>query len=154
MLLLVLAVAMGMLAIGQGASWDRSQEDQADFRAGAPVRVLGSRVPDAEQARVFAALPGVRGAAPAVRFPMDLSDDRQATVLALDLARAAPGMLTREDGGSGEEIAGVLVPEGRASVGSSPVRAVVTDAFLRASGARVARAWTCRPGAGSCRCGS
>ncbi|MEU5581376.1 FtsX-like permease family protein [Streptomyces huasconensis] len=141
-LLLVLAVAMGMLAIGQGASWDRSQEDQADFRAGAPVRVLGSRVPDGEQARVFATLPGVRGAAPAVRFPMDLSDDRQATVLALDLARAAPGMLTREDSGSGEEIAGALVPEGRepegrASGGSSPVRAVVTDAFLRASGARV-----------------
>ncbi|MEK8170839.1 hypothetical protein NKH77_18690 [Streptomyces sp. M19] len=42
-LLLVLAVAMGMFALGQGASWDRSQDDQADFAAGAPVRVLGSR---------------------------------------------------------------------------------------------------------------
>ena len=34
-LLLVLAVALGMLAIGQGASWSRSQDDRADFAAGA-----------------------------------------------------------------------------------------------------------------------
>ncbi|CAM5719397.1 hypothetical protein SFUMM280S_04105 [Streptomyces fumanus] len=39
-LLLVLAVALGTLAVGQGASWDRSQDDQADFRAGAPVRAV------------------------------------------------------------------------------------------------------------------
>ncbi|NED34356.1 hypothetical protein, partial [Streptomyces sp. SID8499] len=41
-LLLVLAVALGMLAIGQGASQHRSQDDQADFLAGAPVRVLAA----------------------------------------------------------------------------------------------------------------
>ncbi|MET8688884.1 FtsX-like permease family protein [Streptomyces sp. NPDC004732] len=141
-LLLVLAVAMGMLAIGQGASWDRSQEDQADFGAGAGIRVLGSRVPDGEQGRVFAALPGVRSVAPATRFPLDLSDNRQATVLALDSAHAAAGMLTRADTADGQALAAALAPERqgrpvRGGGGSSPLPAVVTDAFLRAGGAKV-----------------
>ncbi|MFJ2769428.1 FtsX-like permease family protein [Streptomyces sp. NPDC087300] len=136
-LLLVLAVAMGMLAIGQGASWDRSQEDQADFRAGAQIRLLGSRVADGEQAAVFAGLPGVRAAAPAVRDAMPLSDSRQATVLALDVTKAAPGLLTRDDLGHGDEITAALLPGGQRPKAGAKPRAVVTDAFLDASGSRV-----------------
>ncbi|MYZ41234.1 hypothetical protein, partial [Streptomyces sp. SID4917] len=63
-LLLVLAVATGLLALGQSASWDRSQHDQADFATGASVRVLDGRPADPGQAGRYASLPGVRQAAP------------------------------------------------------------------------------------------
>lgn len=96
-LLLVLAVAMGMLAIGQSASWDRSQEEQADFRTGASLRVQANRPGDPGQAGIYAALPGVRGAAPAHRATTELSADRTATVLALDTGQADERMLLRDD---------------------------------------------------------
>ncbi|MER5766329.1 ABC transporter permease [Streptomyces sp. NPDC001985] len=115
-LLLVLAVAMGMLAIGQGASWDRSQDDQADFLAGAPVRVLGGgTVRQFGQGGVYGALPGVRAAVPAARAGMPLSAGREASVLALDTARADEGFRLRDDlvdGGSGDVLA-ALRPPGR-----------------------------------------
>ncbi|MCF3137531.1 FtsX-like permease family protein, partial [Streptomyces olivochromogenes] len=100
-LLLVLAVALGMLAIGQGASWDRSQEDQADFRAGVSVRVLAAGDGGLGRTEAYAALPHVRQAAPAVRTEQPLSGDRTATVLALDTTHAAPGVLMRPDLASG-----------------------------------------------------
>ncbi|MET9622188.1 FtsX-like permease family protein [Streptomyces sp. NPDC006464] len=96
-LLLVLAVAMGMLAIGQSSSWDRSQADQADFRTGTAVRVLVNGVTDPEQARAFTALPAVRSVAPAHRGTMDFAGNHTATVLALDTVHAADGVLLRED---------------------------------------------------------
>ncbi|WP_327428810.1 ABC transporter permease [Streptomyces sp. NBC_01236] len=96
-LLLVLAVAMGMLAIGQGASWDHSQDDQADFQAGTSVRVLGGDDGELGQAGFYATLPHVRAAAPAVRTALPLSGNRTATVLALDTAHAADGVLLRDD---------------------------------------------------------
>ncbi|MEU0197696.1 MULTISPECIES: FtsX-like permease family protein [unclassified Streptomyces] len=96
-LLLVIAVATGMLAIGHGASWDRSQDDQADFRTGAAVRVLDHRPGSPGQTGLYAALPGARDAAPAHRTTLALSGDREATVLALDTAHAVDGMLMRGD---------------------------------------------------------
>ncbi|WP_333778257.1 ABC transporter permease [Streptomyces sp. IBSBF 3136] len=96
-LLLVLAVALGMLAIGQGASWHRSQDDQADFRAGAPVRVLDAGRGGLGRTAAYAALPHVSGAVPAVRGEQGLSGDRTATVLALDTAHAADALLMRHD---------------------------------------------------------
>ncbi|AWW39528.1 FtsX-like permease family protein [Streptomyces cadmiisoli] len=96
-LLLVLAVALGMLTIGQGASWNRSQDDQADFRAGAPVRVLAAGENGLGLTDRYAAVPDVERAAPAVRTAMPLSGDRTATVLALDTARAADTVLMRPD---------------------------------------------------------
>ncbi len=97
MLLLVIAVASGMLAIGHGASWDRSQDDQADFRTGAAVRVLDHRPGSPGQTGLYAALPGARDAAPAHRTTLALSGDREATVLALDTAHARDDMLMRGD---------------------------------------------------------
>ncbi|MFJ4768335.1 FtsX-like permease family protein [Streptomyces uncialis] len=99
-LLLVLSVAMGMLAVGQGASWDRSQDDQADFRAGAPIRVLTSGAAQLGQAGRYEDTPGIEGAAPALRGSMQLSGGREATVLALDMARGAGSTLIREDLGN------------------------------------------------------
>ncbi|MGX1882578.1 FtsX-like permease family protein [Streptomyces sp. NPDC055287] len=112
-LLLVLAVAMGMLAIGQGATWDRSQDDQADFRSGAPVRVLGSSTPQLGQGGVYDGMPGVRSAAPAARTNLELSDGRSATVLALDTTLAAQGLRLRDDladGGDPDRVIDALKP--------------------------------------------
>ncbi|MFI6860811.1 ABC transporter permease [Streptomyces sp. NPDC050421] len=100
-LLLVLAVAMGMLAIGQSASWDRSQSDQADFRSGASVRMTGGVNADPAKSGAYAKVPGVRDAAPAFRTSVDLSDERTADVLALDTAHADERMLMRGDLGDG-----------------------------------------------------
>ncbi|MFF5517402.1 FtsX-like permease family protein [Streptomyces coeruleorubidus] len=97
-LLLVIAVTTGMLAIGHGASWDRSQDDQADFRTGASVRVLDPRPGSSPgQTGLYTALPGARDAAPAHRATLGLSGDRDATVLALDTSRAGDGILMRGD---------------------------------------------------------
>ncbi|MEV7685687.1 FtsX-like permease family protein [Streptomyces bungoensis] len=96
-LLLVLAVALGVLAVGQAASWDRSQDDQADFRAGAPVRVLSSGEGGLGRTEAYAALPHVRAAVPAVRGTEPLSGERTATVLAVDTARAGDALLMRPD---------------------------------------------------------
>ncbi|MEB3963024.1 ABC transporter permease, partial [Streptomyces kunmingensis] len=95
-LLLVLAVAMGMLAIGQGASWDHSQTDQADFRSGAPVRVLATE-PGMDQVARYAQVPGVRDAAPGYRLQVPLAGNRTATVLALDTAHLQDDLLLRDD---------------------------------------------------------
>ncbi|MGW2419027.1 ABC transporter permease [Streptomyces sp. NPDC001709] len=96
-LLLVLAVALGMLAIGQAASWGRSQDDQADFRAGAPVRVVSAGESGLGRTDLYARLPHVREVAPAVRVSQPLSGDRTATVLALDTGHAADALLMRPD---------------------------------------------------------
>ncbi|MFG2321261.1 FtsX-like permease family protein [Streptomyces sp. NPDC048568] len=107
-LLLVLAVALGMLAIGQGTSWERSQDDQADFQAGAPVRVLATGSVGPGRTETYADVEGVREVAPAARSTLQLSADRTATVLALDTGRAADTLLLRPD--LSDEPAGTLLP--------------------------------------------
>ncbi|MFJ4867223.1 FtsX-like permease family protein [Streptomyces sp. NPDC088757] len=95
-LLLVLAVAMGMLAIGQSGSWERSQRDQADFRAGTDVRVLSPGPAGATQTERLGAVPGVAAVAAVHRATADVSG-RNATVLAVDTREAAGGLLLRPD---------------------------------------------------------
>ncbi|MBZ6255662.1 FtsX-like permease family protein [Streptomyces olivaceus] len=128
-LLLVLAVALGMLAVGQGASWQRSQDDQADFRAGAPVRVLASGTAGPGRTESYAAVEGVREVAPASRSALPLSGNRTATVLALDTEHAARTLLLRPDLSAepagdllaplaaGGRAAGAAVPAGTATLG-------------------------------------
>ncbi|WP_426403574.1 FtsX-like permease family protein [Streptomyces sp. R-07] len=101
-LLLVLAVAMGMLAIGQSGSWERSQRDQADFRTGTDIRVLGAGPGEPTQTERLAAVPGVEAVAPVHRSSMDVSG-KNAAVLAVD-TRNAGGLLLRPD------LSGVPVP--------------------------------------------
>lgn len=135
-LLLVLAVAMGLLTLGQSATWNRSQNDQADFRAGTDIRVLGSATSPLGQAGSFAAVPGVRAAAPAVRTSMQMSAGRSGTVLALD-TRHADGFLLREDlaGRSGKDVLGALTPEQDAPPGAAlPEDAQRLALTLRLSG--------------------
>ncbi|WP_436736887.1 FtsX-like permease family protein [Streptomyces sp. BBFR102] len=109
-LLMVLAMAMGMLAVAQGATWERSQRDQADFAAGAEVRVAGGRVPEAARGPVYGGLDGVRDAAPVLRSTMDLAGNRTAEVLSVDAGFAADGLLLREDLGDREQLARRLRP--------------------------------------------
>ncbi|MGW1812963.1 FtsX-like permease family protein [Streptomyces sp. NPDC002125] len=118
-LLLVLSVAMGMLAIGQSASWDRSQGDQADFRSGASVRMVGGLAGDPANAAPYTDIDGVREAAPAFRTTADLSGGRTAEVLALDTAHADEGMLMRQDlaGTSSRELFGAIAPPRTARAG-------------------------------------
>ncbi|MFI8008514.1 FtsX-like permease family protein, partial [Streptomyces sp. NPDC086010] len=118
-LLLVLSVAMGMLAIGQSASWDRSQDDQADFRSGASVRMVGGLSGDPANAAPYSELPGVRQAAPAFRATADLSGGRTAEMVALDTAHADEGMLMREDlsGASPGELFDAIAPPRTARTG-------------------------------------
>ncbi|MEU3459930.1 FtsX-like permease family protein [Streptomyces sp. NPDC006733] len=96
-LLLVLAVAMGMFAIGQGASWDRSQRDQADFTVGADLRVTGSTTPPFGQPGVFDRTPGIATAAPAARTQLTLPEQRVASILMIDSAKAGEVMRFRDD---------------------------------------------------------
>ncbi|MGX1837587.1 FtsX-like permease family protein [Streptomyces diastaticus] len=109
-LLMVLAMAMGMLAVAQGATWERSQRDQADFAAGAEVRVAGGRVPESDRGVVYGGPDGVRDAAPVLRSTMDLAANRTAEVLAVDAGFAADGLLLRADLGDRQEIARQLRP--------------------------------------------
>ncbi|MEV6107090.1 ABC transporter permease [Streptomyces sp. NPDC051940] len=96
-LLLVLAVAMGMLAIAQGASWERSQRDQAAHQAGTDIRVTGSSLPALGQGGAYSSAPGVESAAPAARFLASLSNGKSADILALDTRSVGDGMLLRGD---------------------------------------------------------
>ncbi|RCH68539.1 ABC transporter permease [Streptomyces sp. SDr-06] len=118
-LLLVLAVAMGLLTLGQSATWNRSQRDQADFRAGTDIRVLGSTVSPFGQAGSYDAVPGVRTVAPAARGSMALSAGRSGTLLALDTAHT-DGFLLREDlaGRSGGKVLAPLTPKQDAPAGA------------------------------------
>ncbi|MFJ9809977.1 FtsX-like permease family protein [Streptomyces sp. NPDC101158] len=111
-LLLVLAVALGMLAIGQSDSWNRSQRDQADFRTGTSVRVLGAGPGEAAQTERLAAVPGVRAAAPVHRSTTDIAG-KNATVLAVDTRHAAEGLRFRSDLADGSPAArlGAVMPK-------------------------------------------
>ncbi|MFC8658043.1 FtsX-like permease family protein [Streptomyces parvus] len=112
-LLLVLSVAMGMLAIGQSASWDRSQSDQADFGSGASVRLVGGHGSGPAAAGFYSGLDGVRKAAPAHRTTVEASGGRTAEVLALDTAHADEEMLMRSDlaGGSPRRVFDAIAPK-------------------------------------------
>ncbi|MFD5181927.1 FtsX-like permease family protein [Streptomyces sp. NPDC058372] len=137
-LLLVLAMAMGMLAIGQGATWERSQRDQADFAAGAQVRVAGGRIPEADRGWVYGGLDGVRDTAPVLRSTMDLAADRTASVLAVDAEFAGEALLLREDLGDREKVARLLRPAPVAPAGvplpEETGRAVLTTRLKAAGG--------------------
>ncbi|MGY1495146.1 hypothetical protein ACW4TU_00630 [Streptomyces sp. QTS52] len=134
MLLLLISVALGVIAIGQGAAWHRSQAGQADFRAGAEVRVLTSGNGGVGRTDVYADLRHVDAVAPAVRGTLSLSGSRIATVVALNTAEAAGAVLARRDLSDGPLLAG-LAPRGTPAgieVPEGPARLTLT-AGLRSS---------------------
>ncbi|WP_164540751.1 FtsX-like permease family protein [Streptomyces abyssomicinicus] len=149
-LLLAPAVALGMLAIGQHASSQRSQDDRADFRAGAQIRVTAPSAAGPGTAETFAAVEGVRSVAPAARTALPMSGDRTATVLALNTREASATLRMRPDLSDGSAAArvaalaprsapaGPVVPEG-----STGLR--MTARLADATGSRAASPAEARP---------
>ncbi|WP_031514668.1 FtsX-like permease family protein [Streptomyces sp. NRRL F-5123] len=126
-LLLVLAVAMGMFAIGQGASWDRSQRDQADYAVGADLRVTGMTTPPFGQAGIFSAVPGLTAAAPAARETLVLPDGGTTSALLINTRKAAQALRLRSDLAGGRPLPELLAP-----LRSTPeTQGLVLDATVR-----------------------
>ncbi|MFF3565041.1 FtsX-like permease family protein [Streptomyces sp. NPDC002574] len=96
-LLLVFAMSISIFAIGESASWTRSQSDQADFAVGADVRVTGTSTPSFGQGGVYDGIRGVTAVTPVGRSSVPLPGDREATVLAVDAGTAAGVMRLRGD---------------------------------------------------------
>lgn len=96
-LALALAVTLGLLAVGQSGSWDRSQRDQAAFDTGGDVRVAGSSMPAFGQGGAYAAVPGVARAVPVGRAALALDSGGTAELLALDTRAEADVLPLRHD---------------------------------------------------------
>ncbi|MFE0547420.1 MULTISPECIES: FtsX-like permease family protein [unclassified Streptomyces] len=96
-LLLVFAVSISMFAIGENATWQRSQSDQADLSVGADVRVTGTSTPPFGQGGVYDHIPGVDAVTPASRSTVPLPQGREATVLTLDTTAACEVTSLRDD---------------------------------------------------------
>ncbi|MEU6411658.1 FtsX-like permease family protein [Microbispora sp. NPDC046933] len=112
-LLLTMAVAIGVLSLTTAATWRGAQEDRARHLAGADLRVAAL---PGDDARTFETLPGVVAAAPAYRATV-VADSADATLIALDAARAGRVLLLRPDLSelSPAELAGRLAgPSGQA----------------------------------------
>ncbi|MEU9843205.1 FtsX-like permease family protein, partial [Actinomadura sp. NPDC048032] len=92
-LLLVMAMAVGILSVTTMATWRRSQTDQADFQSGADLRLsASSREGGPEplgQAGRLAALSGVSAATGVLRMDADLGTE-PATLLGVDAGRIGP----------------------------------------------------------------
>ncbi|MGW4379024.1 FtsX-like permease family protein [Kitasatospora sp. NPDC004531] len=96
-LLLVLAVATGVLALGQHAAWRDSQRDQADFAAAGGLRIQASALPPMGQGGRYAALPGGDRLLPVAGFDQWLPGDKKGRVILTDTARAAAELRVRPD---------------------------------------------------------
>ncbi|MDT0377644.1 ABC transporter permease [Streptomyces sp. DSM 42041] len=118
-LLLVLAVAMGVFAVGQGASWDRSQADQAAFRVGADVSVSGSGTPAFGQGGLFDDVDGIAAVAPVNRTTFGVGGDLDAEIVATDAGEAGRLLHLRGDlaDRQPEDLAALLDGPGRRSGG-------------------------------------
>ncbi|WP_405019217.1 ABC transporter permease [Kitasatospora sp. NBC_00070] len=96
-LLLVLAVATGVLALGQHAAWRDSQHDQADFATAGGLRIWGSALPSLGQGGRYADLPGGDRLLPVARVDQSLPGDVPGRMLLTDTARAAAELTVRPD---------------------------------------------------------
>ncbi|MFK0254006.1 FtsX-like permease family protein [Streptomyces sp. NPDC090445] len=95
-LLLVLAVASGVLAVGQHTAWSASQRDQAEFATAGGLRIHGSALAPMGQGGRYAALPGGDRVMPVIRSAQQLPDGRTAQFLAFDTAAAAERVPLRD----------------------------------------------------------
>jgi hypothetical protein len=93
-LLIVLAVASATLAFTQRQTWLRSGHDQAEFAAGADVRVQSVLPLTAAQSATLISRPGVEHAMPAAVFPFGSGSGQ---VIAIGAPKAAGVALLRAD---------------------------------------------------------
>ncbi|MGP4021863.1 FtsX-like permease family protein [Actinomadura sp. 3N407] len=99
-LLLVMAMAVGVLSVTTMATWRRSHVDQADFKSGADLRLVPSARGEGPaplgQGGRFAALPGVTSATPVLRADADLGT-RPAVLLGADAKTFGPLLRVQPD---------------------------------------------------------
>jgi hypothetical protein len=90
-LLLVMAIAVGVLSVTAGVTWRHSQVAQADFQAGADLRVTpprdGAGPGPLGQGAAFGALPSVTAVSPVLRKASS-AGTQEVTLLAVDAAKA------------------------------------------------------------------
>jgi hypothetical protein len=116
--LLTLALAIGLFASAYGSTWLRSQEDRAEYEAGADIRVapdeLTGAIPALNLAGAYREIDGVEAALPVVERPLDVSSSAgRSTLLAVDASRAAEIVEIRPDLAETPlaELAGALAAE-------------------------------------------
>ncbi|WP_052434039.1 FtsX-like permease family protein [Streptacidiphilus melanogenes] len=109
-LLLVLAVATGVLALGQHASWSASQSDQASFATADGLRVWGSTLPALGQGGRFASLPGGDRIVAVAHAQTTLPDGNEGDLLALDAAGVAARVPIRSDLLGGHTVSQLFAP--------------------------------------------
>ncbi|RAG85249.1 ABC transporter permease [Streptacidiphilus pinicola] len=109
-LLLVLAVATGVLALGQHSSWSASQSDQASFATADGLRIWGSTLPALGQGGRFGTLPGGDRIIPVARTQASLPDGSQSELLAVDAAGVAARVPIRADLLGGQSTARLFGP--------------------------------------------
>ncbi|MGW1179476.1 ABC transporter permease, partial [Kitasatospora sp. NPDC002543] len=95
-LLLVMAVATGVLALGQHATWTASQRDQAAFQTAGGLRISGSHNTPMGQAGRYGSLPGGDRLVPVVRDEQPLQGG-PGQLLAVDATAFAERVPVRSD---------------------------------------------------------
>ncbi|WBP90715.1 ABC transporter permease [Kitasatospora cathayae] len=134
-LLLVMAVATGVLALGQHATWTASQRDQAAFATGGGLRISAAHSALMGQGGRYGALPGGDRLVPVAREEQPLSNGT-AQLLVVDTAAFADRVPVRVDllgGHSGGELFRPLAepaPTGAAAGVPLPGRPLRIDADL------------------------
>jgi hypothetical protein len=102
-LLLVMAIAVGVLSVTAGVTWRQSQLDQADFQAGADVRITPPRDVTAlaplGQGAAYGTLPSVTAASPVLQETSS-AGNQNVTLLAVDAAKADALFATHPGGQS------------------------------------------------------
>ncbi|MFD0406851.1 FtsX-like permease family protein [Kitasatospora sp. NPDC127116] len=109
-LLLVMAVATGVLALGQHATWTSSQRDQAAFATGGGLRISGSHNAPMGQGGRYGSLPGGDRLVAVVRDEQPLQGGA-GQLMAVDAAAFADRVPVRSDlldGHTGKEVFGTL----------------------------------------------
>jgi hypothetical protein len=125
-LLLVMAIAVGVLSLTASATWRTSQVAQADFQAGADVRVGAPQIPEAPssagQGAFLAKQPGVLAVSPVLRTHGDLSGQPVRVLAAgtADLQRVLTGA---------PETAALLGPLAAAVPYGAQIRGLITESL-------------------------
>ncbi|MFE2175101.1 FtsX-like permease family protein [Kitasatospora sp. NPDC059462] len=96
-LLLVLGVSTGVLALGQHATWNTSQQDQASFATAGGLRIHGAHTAPLGQGSRFAELPGGDRLIPVSRQEQSLPDNSHGQILAVNAAAFAERVPVRPD---------------------------------------------------------
>ncbi|MEU1289402.1 ABC transporter permease [Kitasatospora sp. NPDC005856] len=128
-LLLVMAVATGVLALGQHATWTSSQRDQAAFTTAGGLRISGSHNAPMGQGGRYGSLPGGDRIVPVVRDEQPLQNGT-GQLLAVDAATFGERVPVRSDllgGKTGPEVFGTLAAPAPAGI-ALPGRPLRIDA--------------------------